>query len=102
MFAHAEMVGWKEFKQVICHGHWQSYPELEAKVEVSTIQLVGLKTTRDEIWELYNDVYQLRRSPGPPLHSPECTEELVQEICTSIKEQLWQRWGSAQPKKEPE
>ena len=81
MFAHAAMAGQKEFKWAICHGCQQSYPGLDAKTEVPTIQLVGFKTTRDEIWELYNNVYQLRRSPGL-----ECTEELVQEICTSLKE----------------
>ena len=64
MFANAKMAGQKEFEWAICCGHWQSYPGLDAKAEVPTIQLVGFKTTRDEIWELYNDVYQFRRSPG--------------------------------------
>ena len=72
------------------------------KVEVPAIQLVGFKTTRDKIQELYNDVYQLRRSPDPPTYGLECTEELVQEILTSLKEWLWQRWGSAQLMEEPE
>ena len=102
MFACAKVAGWKGYEWVIHCGHRQSYPWLDAKVEVSAIQLVGFKTTRERIWELYNNVYQLRRSPGPPPHGPECTEELVQEICTSLGEQLWQRWGSAQLMEEPE
>ena len=102
MFAHAGMAGWKEYEWAIHCCCWQSYPGWDTKAEVPAIQLVGFKTTRDEIWELYNDVYQLRRSPGPPPYSPECTEELVQEIYTSLKEQLQQRWGSAQLKAEPE
>ena len=68
MFAHAEMIGQMEFEWAICHGHWQSYPGLDPKVEVPAIQLV---TTRDEIQELYNDVFQLKRSPGPLLYSLE-------------------------------
>ena len=56
--------GREEFKQAIHCGHQQPFPGLDTKVEVPAIQLVGFKTTRDEIWELYNDVYQLKRSPG--------------------------------------
>ena len=41
MFAHAKMAGQKEFEWAICHGCQQSYPELDAKVEVPAIQLVG-------------------------------------------------------------
>ena len=55
-------------------------------MEVPTVQLVGFKMTRDKIWELYNDIYQLKRSPDHLQYGPEQTEELVQEICTSLKE----------------
>ena len=102
MFSHAEMAGQKEYEWAICCDHKQSYLGLDAKAEVPTIQLVGFKTTRDEIWELYNSIYQLRRSPGPPPYGPECTEELVQEICTFLKERLWWRQGSSQSKEESE
>ena len=101
MFAHAEMAGQKDYEWTIDHSCWQSYPGLYAKVEGPAIQLVGFKTSRDKIWELFNVVYQLR-SPGPPPYGPEHTEELVQEICTSLKEWLWQRRGSAQPNEKPE
>ena len=65
MFAHVETAGWKEIKWAIHCGYWQSYPGLNDKVEVPAIQLVGFKTTREDIQELYNDVYQLKRSPDP-------------------------------------
>ena len=65
MFAHAKTTGQKEMKWAIHHGHWQSYPGLNTKVEVPAIQLFGFKTTREEIQELYNDIYQLMSSPGP-------------------------------------
>ena len=86
MFTHAKTAGQKEVKWAIHCSHQQSYPGLDDKVEVPTIQLVGFKTTRDEIRELYNDIYQLRRSAGPLLYGPEWTEELVQEIHTSLEE----------------
>ena len=91
MFAHAEMAVQKEFKWAICHCHWQSYPGLDTKVEVLTIQLVGFKTTREKIQELYHNVYQLKRSPGLLPYGLECMEELDQESHISLKEQLWQR-----------
>ena len=92
-------------------GNWMGYllaaaskhtPGLNTKLEVPTIQLVGFKTMRDEIWELYNGIYQLKRSPGPLPYSWEWTEELVQNICTSLKECLQCRQGSTQPKEGPE
>ena len=49
--------GQKEIEWAICCGHQQSYPGLDNKAEVPTIQLVGFKSTRDKIRELYNDVY---------------------------------------------
>ena len=71
--------------------------------QVPTIQLVGFKTTRDEIWELYNNVYQLKRSPGPLPYGPEQTEELVQGNLHLFKRvTVAKAWHSAQPKEEPE
>ena len=43
---------------------------------------------RDEIWGLYNEVYQLKRSLGPLPCSLEEAEELTQEILSSLKEHL--------------
>ena len=45
--------------------HQQALPGLDAKVDVPTVQVVGVETTQREIWEIYNDVYQLKRLPGP-------------------------------------
>ena len=54
---------------------------------------MGFKSTQREI---YNDVHQLKRLPGPPLCGPEWAEKLAQEIVTSFEEHLWQRWGGGQ------
>ena len=50
MFAHPKMAGQKEFEWAICHGCQQSYPGVDAKAEVPTIQLVGLKTLEMISW----------------------------------------------------
>ena len=71
MLVHAKTTGQKEIEWAICHSHWQSYPGLNTKAEVPTIQLVGFKTMRDKIQELYNDIYQLKRSTGPLLYGLE-------------------------------
>ena len=46
------------------------------------------------IWEIYNDVYQLKRLP--PTCAPEWAKELAQEIVTSLEEHLWQRQEGGQ------
>ena len=45
--------------------HQQSSPELDTEAEVPAIQLIGFKIMRNEIWGLYNEVYQLKRSQAP-------------------------------------
>ena len=62
--------------------------------------MVGFRTTRKEIQEIYNEVYQQKRLPGPPLYGPEWMEALDQEICTSLEEWMWWRWGTARPEED--
>ena len=42
-------------------------PQLDPEVGASAIQLVGLETTKEELLELYLEVYKLHRLPGSPL-----------------------------------
>ena len=74
-------------------------PNTEA---VPAIWMVGFRTTREEIWGIYNEVYQLRRLPCTPPYGLEQMEALDQEIWTSLEEQMWQRWGSTRPERVPE
>ena len=67
MFMHAETMGQKEREWAIHQGHWQALPRLDTKADVPAIQVMGFKTTWREIWEIYNDVYQLKRLPGPTM-----------------------------------
>ena len=94
MFVHAEAVGWKECKQTIHQGHERPVPRTNAEAEVPAIWMVGFRTTREEIREIYNEVYQLKKLPGPSPYWPEQMEALDQEICTSLEEQMWRRQGT--------
>ena len=67
MDEHAAESGQKEVERLIHHGHQQGLPRLDSKVDVSAIQLVGYWTSREEIWDLYHQVYMLMRLIRPPL-----------------------------------
>ena len=86
MFTHAEEVGQKECKQTICCSHQQPVPRAEAEAKTLTIQMVGFRTTREEIQWINNEVYQQKRLLGPPLYGPEQMEALDQEIFASLEE----------------
>ena len=60
------------------------------------VELVGYRTTWEDIFGLYQEVYQLRRTPGPVPGSPEVAEQTHQEILDSLRECLHHRWGSPQ------
>ena len=64
------------------------------------IQMVGFQTTQEEIQGIYNEVYQQKRLPGPPLYGPGWMEALDQEICATLEEQTWQRWGATKPEED--
>ena len=58
------------------------------------VQMVGFRTTREEIQGIYNKVYQQKRFLDPPQYGAELMEALDWEICVSLEEQMWQRWGT--------
>ena len=69
MFWHAAIEGWKEVEQTIHPGCQQHMPQLNPVVGVPAIQLVGPETTKEELLEIYLEVYKLHRLPGSPLES---------------------------------
>ena len=71
MFQHAAEQGQKEVECMICWGCQHSLPKLDPKADVSTIQLLGSQTSKEEFRTLYYEVYKLRRLPGSPLGEPE-------------------------------
>ena len=67
MFCHAASEGWKEVEPIVCQGCWQHMPQLNPEAGVPAIELVGPETSREELLELYLEVYKLHQLPGSPL-----------------------------------
>ena len=78
MFRHAANEGWKEAEHTVCQRlHWEGLPKLDPEVDLSAIQLIGPKTTKEEILSLYLEVYKQQRLPGSPPGEPELMQEVV-------------------------
>ena len=77
MFKHAANERWKEAQQIVCQGCQQGLPKLDPEADLSAVQLVGPKTTKEEITSLYLKVYKQQRLPGSPPGEPELIEEVV-------------------------
>ena len=76
MFLHAAYKGWKEAEQVVCQGHQQHMPQLDPKVGIPTVQLVHPEIDREQLLELYLEVYKLHRLPSSPPGEPAILEEI--------------------------
>ena len=70
MFRHAAAKGWKEAEHIVCRGCWQTLPQLNPEVGLPAVQLVGLEMTKEELLEIYLEVYKLHRLPGSPPGEP--------------------------------
>ena len=55
-------------------------PQLNPEVGIPTVQLVGLETTKEELLELYLEVYKLHRLPGSPLGEPAILGEVLSSL----------------------
>ena len=87
MFQHAAAKGQKEAKQIICRGHWQNMPQPNPETGIPAIQLVGPETSKEELQELYLEVYKLHRLPRSPPGEP----VLLEEVLSSLKDHQGQR-----------
>ena len=76
MFLHAESQGWKEAEQVVCWGHQQHMPWLDPEVGTPTVQLVHPEIDREQLLELYLEVYKLHRLPDTPSGELAILEEI--------------------------
>ena len=77
MFQHATDQGQKEVEHTFSQGHQHELPKLDLEAVLSAVQLVGPKTSKEEIQSLYYEVYKLWRLPGSPPREPELVEEVV-------------------------
>ena len=80
MFQHAAIEGQKEVEQIICRGHWQNMPQLNLEADIPAVQLVGSETTKEELLEIYLEVYKLHRLPGSPPGEPAILKEVMASL----------------------
>ena len=97
MFCHAASEGWKEAEKIVCQGCWQHMPQLDPKVGVPTIELVGPGTSRKELLEIYLEVYKLHWLPG----SPPGELAIVEDVLATIPDQLQRREEAPQAQIQP-
>ena len=76
MFLHAAYEGQKEVEQVVHWGCQQHMPQLDPEVGIPAIQLVHPDTDREQLLELYLEVYKLHRLPSSPPGEPAILEEI--------------------------
>ena len=80
MFRHAATKGQKEAECIVCQGHQQTLLQLNPEVGIPAIQLVGPETTKEELLELYLEVYKLHRLPGSPPREPAILKEVQSSL----------------------
>ena len=64
-------------------------PQLKPEAGIPTIELVGPETSREELLDIYLEVYKLHRLPGSPLGELAIAEEVLAAIpdCLQRKEE---------------
>ena len=80
MFQHATAEGWKGAEWIIHQGCQQNLPQLNPEVGIPAIYLVGPETSKEELQELYLEVYKLHRLPGSPPGEPSLLEEMLSSL----------------------
>ena len=80
MFWHAAIEGQKEAEQFIHQGCWQNMIQLNPEVDIPAIQLVGPEKTKEELLEIYLEVYMLHRLPGSPPGELAILEEIMASL----------------------
>ena len=77
MFLHAACEGWKEVERAVHQGCQQHMPQLDTEAGIPAVQLVHLEIDREQLLELYLEVYKLHRLPGSPPGEPAILEEIL-------------------------
>ena len=100
MFLQVAHLGRKEVEWMVCQGCQHGLPCLDLQVDISAVWVVGPQTTREEIGNLYYEVYKLKRLPGSAPCGLKWVEELTADIVSSLKDHL--RWREGQPPRDSE
>ena len=81
---------------MVHQGHWHGLPCLDPQVDTPAIWAVEPWTTREEIGNLYYELYKLKRLPGStPCGLRQMEEELTTDMVSSLEDCL--RWREVQP-----
>ena len=99
MFLHTAKWGQKEAECMVCQG---STREPDPEVGQSTMELVGYWTSLKEIWDIYQSVYLLWRPPGFPSCGDQLRRKMIQDILSSLEDQLHRCGYSAAARGDPE
>ena len=94
MFVHATEVGQKEGERFICWGCWHGFPRPNPESNVPAIQLVEYQTSWKEIWDLYHEVYLLKKLPSPLPCGPKWMKEAIKDILCSLRSHLQRQGGT--------
>ena len=60
-------------------------PQLNPEVGIPAVELVGLETSREELLEIYLEVYKLHRLPGSPLGEPAIAQEVLAAVLDCLQ-----------------
>ena len=72
-------------------------PQLNPEVGIPAIELVGLGTSREELLEIYLEVYKLHRLPESPPGEP----VIAQEVLAAVPDCLQRREEAPEARAQP-
>ena len=101
MFAHTTVMGQKEHDWAICQGQRQPSLKWDLEAEPSAMDLISSETSWAKIRVIYNEVYQLQKSPRRSPCNKETEGRIHQEILDSAQECLQHRQVPTQLEGEP-
>ena len=98
MFLQATYSGWKEAEWMIHQDHWQNLLKLNPDLmDIPAVQLVGYRTSHEQIRNIFHKVYLLRRPPGLPPYGQEWMRKVANDILYSLRTHLEQRKDPIKP-----
>ena len=97
MFEHtSKSVQFEEYHGGIHWDHQQPSQEGGPQAEVSAMGLLTPEMTLDEIFALYQEVYQCRRELREVQYTKDMVGKAHNKMLEAIRACLWHRWGSSQ------
>ena len=73
---------------MVCWGCHSSVYNPGSEVDQSAMELVGYHTSQREMRDVYQSIYLLRRTPGLPPCGTQSRRRVIQDILSSLEEQL--------------